>query len=157
MKKRLVVATVIAAVAISATSVNIALSGDSEKTTVTPAVATAPNVAEKVVKRAGTGNKWDGGVTSKNSTQSAFSVPGGFGYVKMWFHNKDSKSVTITLRHESGKEYYSKTLLGNSQDIWYSATDYPQGVRAGKYTVQFHSSEGAVDVQYNGFAADNNQ
>ncbi|MFD1174932.1 hypothetical protein ACFQ3W_01245 [Paenibacillus puldeungensis] len=154
MKKILAVSIVIAAVAVFATSINFASSGDSARVTDNLPAAKAPNIAGGMVRSVEYGNKWDGSVAANNSTQSAFSVPGGFGYVKMWFHNKDSKSVTITLRHESGKEYYSKTLLGNSQDIWYSATDYPQGVRAGKYTVQFHSSEGAVDVQYNGFATD---
>lgn len=154
MKKILAVSIVFAAVAVSAMSINFASNGDSVKVTDNPPAAKAPNVAGGVARSVEYGNKWDGSVAANNSTQSAFSVPGGFGYVKMWFHNKDSKSVTITLRHESGKNYYSKKLSGKSQDIWYSITDYPQGVRSGNYTVQFHSSEGAVDVQYNGFATD---
>ncbi|UUZ82444.1 hypothetical protein LJK88_50190 [Paenibacillus sp. P26] len=148
-----------ATLAVSAVLASVAIVG-SASAAETP--ATAPNVTASpatveggIFKPMTFGNKWDGTVTASSSTTSAFIVPATYGYVKMWFYNKDSKPVTISITHESGKVYYTKTINGGAQDTWLSPPDYPDGVRGGTYTVQYHSSEGSVNVQYAGFASDN--
>ncbi|GKS09405.1 hypothetical protein YDYSY3_04050 [Paenibacillus chitinolyticus] len=121
-----------------------------------PAVKESPNTVEvRFIEPTEFGNKWDGTVTASSSTQSSFSVPSTYGHVKMWFNNKDSKAVTISITHESGKVYVTKTIPGNSPYTWKSLVDDPDGVRSGKYTVQYHSPEGSVNVEYNGFASNN--
>ncbi|WP_248923853.1 hypothetical protein [Paenibacillus hamazuiensis] len=122
------------------------------------AVNASPNVTDGIFIPAEVGSSWSNTVTSDNTPATAtsqFVVPPTYGYVKMRFYNKDSQPVTITIKHESDKEYYSKTIPGGSEDTWRSVPDYPDGVRSGTYTVQYHSAEGQVNVQYSGFASGN--
>ncbi|NIK72486.1 MULTISPECIES: hypothetical protein [unclassified Paenibacillus] len=100
------------------------------------------------------GNKWSGNVNSTStSASSAFVVPSGFGNVKLHFHNVGKGAVTVTV-NSTGLEYVSVTIDPGAEYTWKSTTNYPQGMRAGSYSVSYHSSTAAVSVDYSGCASD---
>lgn len=93
------------------------------------------------------------------TTNSSFAVPGGYGYVKIYFKNNSSSSLKVVVTHDdTNKTYVAETIPGNGSYTWLSTGDNPQGVRSGKYTVTFRGGgDGTkpVDASWNGFATDN--
>ncbi|MGU3472012.1 hypothetical protein ACLBWT_12810 [Paenibacillus sp. D51F] len=102
------------------------------------------------------GNNWSGNANSTStSASSSFVVPKDYGHVKLYFHNIGKASVTITVTHiESNYTYVDAvSVASGAAYTWRSTTNYPQGMRSGSYTVSYHSSSGAVNVDYAGFAS----
>lgn len=100
------------------------------------------------------------GVTSDTGTAyGSFEVPGGYGYVKIYFKNNSSAPLKVIVTHDdTNKTYVEKTISGGGSYTWLSTDDNPQGVRAGKYKVTFRGGgDGSkpVDASYRGFATDN--
>lgn len=92
--------------------------------------------------------------STSTTASSAFVVPGGFGYGKLHFHNVGKGAVTVTVQHVSTDlEYVAVTIAPGAEYTWRSTTNYPQGMRSGDYTVQFHSSTAAVSVDFDGYAS----
>ncbi|WP_433945094.1 hypothetical protein [Paenibacillus sp. SN-8-1] len=90
---------------------------------------------------------------------SNFVVPGGYGYVKIYFKNNSSSPVSVVVTHyDTKKVYVNKKISGGGSYTWYSTDDNPQGVRAGQYEVTFRGGgDGTkpVNASYKGFATDN--
>ncbi|MNP61669.1 hypothetical protein D3C76_1568830 [compost metagenome] len=86
-------------------------------------------------------------------------MPGGYGYVKIYFKNNSSAPLKVIVTHDdTNKTYVEKTISRGGSYTWLSTDEYPQGVRAGKYTVTLRGGgdgSNPVDASYRGFATDN--
>ncbi|MGG1654509.1 hypothetical protein ACIFOE_08760 [Paenibacillus sp. NRS-1783] len=99
------------------------------------------------------GNSFGTNISGSPTAESGFNVPAGYGHVKIYVKNLSSSPVKVTVRHESGVEYFSKTVSKGSPLTWVSFNEgYSQGVRTGKYTITFSGGSSNVDVSYNGIA-----
>lgn len=99
------------------------------------------------------------GKDSDGTDNSLFIVPGGYGYVKIYFKNSYSSPVKVVVTHDkTNKTYVAQTIPGNGSYTWLSTDDNPQGVRSGRYEVLFRGGgDGTkpVDASWKGFATDN--
>ncbi|RAP73712.1 hypothetical protein [Paenibacillus montanisoli] len=102
------------------------------------------------------GNQWSGNTSGAKITSTSFVVPGGYGHVKLYFNNKGTSDAIISVTHvDTNKVYFTQTVKPGTSFTWRSLTAYPQGMRAGSYIVSYRSSSANVNVDYAGFASDN--
>ncbi|WP_307217506.1 hypothetical protein [Paenibacillus tundrae] len=159
MKKKLTVlasAVLLAAVAVQGAS------AQSEEVTTPPAIEIEQTGdinlgGVKEVTPFKIGNNWSGNVNGSKITSTQFYVPGGFGHVKLYFNNKGTSDTIISVTHSSGKVYFTETVKAGKSFTWRSIYDYSQGVRGGDFIVSYRSSSSNVNVDFAGFASDNEE
>ncbi|WFA84575.1 MULTISPECIES: hypothetical protein [Paenibacillus] len=92
------------------------------------------------------------------TTYSQFNVAAGYGHVKIYIKNSGKYSVRAVMVHEGTekKEYFSKDIAPGATLDWRSFTDFPQGVRGGKYTITYRSDGNIMSGRAWGLSAENN-
>ncbi|PES39849.1 hypothetical protein [Bacillus thuringiensis] len=85
---------------------------------------------------------------TKGIGEYEFNVPAGYGHVKCYFYNAGESTVTISLKHESGKEYIFDDVKPNKEWEWKSNEHVDQGVRGGKYFLQISSGKKPTKVKF---------
>ncbi|WP_458463941.1 hypothetical protein [Paenibacillus sp.] len=87
---------------------------------------------------------------------SNFNVQAGYGHVKIFVKNTGTKTITVTMKHISSDKYYIEDSVpaGGTLD-WRSYTDFPQGVRGGKYEVSYRAGGDLMSGQAWGTSAEN--
>jgi hypothetical protein len=99
-------------------------------------------------------NEWNQIVSNSPKSTQAVIVPKGFGHMKLWFSNKGESDATVVVQHiESKKEYALLTIKAGKEEIWFSGSDFPSGMRAGVYSLSFYSTKGNLHVEHAGLAS----
>ncbi|HFR4150968.1 hypothetical protein ACX17C_28575 [Bacillus cereus] len=92
--------------------------------------------------------------TKTNKDNKTISVTAGYGHVKLWWKNNGSGPVAITVKHNaSGKEYVTAKLEKGDTLTFRSNDLYPQGMKAGAYTISYAGGSYNLNVDFSGFSA----
>ncbi|WP_068497712.1 hypothetical protein [Paenibacillus kribbensis] len=126
------------------------------------------NISTTVTQNAGTTTKGDRIITPQKMGNSfnftiggsatasgSFEVPKGFGHVKLRIRNYSGAAVRFTVEHsDTGKVYADGLKInGKGELVWRSNDEgFPDGLRSGRYIIQFRGSENKVNVEIWGAA-----
>ncbi|MFK4302087.1 MULTISPECIES: hypothetical protein [unclassified Paenibacillus] len=117
--------------------------------------ASTTTTGDHVVTPQSVGNSFNFTVGGSATAPGSFEVPKGFGHVKLRIRNYVNAPVDFTVQHnDSGKVYVDgKTISKNSETVWRSTdAGISDGLRSGRYTIQFRGGTNKVNVEIWGVA-----
>jgi hypothetical protein len=105
------------------------------------------NKEEKERVRRETDRLWTSYPSNSANYDSRFTVIPNYGHLKLFFKNLSSYPVTVNLQHPgTNKVYFVTTIDAKSSFDWKSWDDgFPQGMRTGKYIIQWSGGEHKVN------------
>ncbi|EHS54967.1 hypothetical protein P4H71_20490 [Paenibacillus kribbensis] len=111
---------------------------------------------DRVITPQKMGNSFNFTIGGSATASGSFEVPKGFGYVKLRIRNYANAPVDFTVEHnDSGKVYVDgQTVRKNSETVWRSNdVGISDGMRSGRYTIQFRGGSNKVNVEIWGVAS----
>ncbi|MGW9529697.1 hypothetical protein ACWHAM_18470 [Paenibacillus terrae] len=114
------------------------------------------NTSTTAIQDVGTTISFNFIVGGSATAPGTFEVPKGFGHVKLRIRNYANAPVDFTVEHnDSGKVYVDGKTIGKNGEIVWRSTDagISDGLRSGRYTIQFRGSTNKVKVELWGVAS----
>ncbi len=88
------------------------------------------------------------------SPLTEFFISPGYGHVKIRVKNNSKTTLTFTLKHvDSGDYLLTKYVGGGDTFNWYSMDGFPNGMRSGKYEIQWRAGGAYVDASAGAISA----
>ncbi|MGQ3481253.1 hypothetical protein [Paenibacillus sp. TY11] len=134
------------------------VSGTDSANTSTTAIQDAGTTTtnDHVITPQSLGNSFNFALGGSATAPGSFEVPKGFGHVKLRIRNYANAPVDFTLEHNDSSKVYvdDQTIRKNSETVWRSIDGgISDGMRSGRYTIQFRGGSNKVNVEVWGVAS----